>query len=158
MKRLDLYMSKKKLIIGLAVVALVVGGVYFWRMGVEDDTDPFRDYKMAMMRDEVGGATPAETLAMFVAALRANDAEAAAELFMLDNNGSRAKWQAQLADLQAQGMFAQMADDIEKNAKPTKSAYEGDAEFELLNSDGTVGVLIDMELNKFSGVWKLQSL
>ena len=151
-------MDKKKVITGLAVAALVVGGVYFWRLGVEDDTDPFRDYKMAMMRDEVGGATPAETLAMFVAALRANNAEGAAELFMLDDNGSRAKWQAQLVDLQAQGMFAQMADDIEKNAKATSPAYEDNAQFEVLNQDGTVGALIVMQLNIFSGVWKLQSL
>ena len=158
MKRLDLYMNKKKLIIGLAVAALVVGGVYFWRMGVEDDADPFRDYKMAMMRDEVGGATPAETLAMFITALRANDAEAAAELFMLDDTGSRATWQTQLADLQAQGMFAQMADDIEKNAKATSSGSDDYVRYELLNSDGSVGAQIGVQLNIFSGVWKLQSL
>ena len=151
-------MDKKKIVIGLAVAAVAIAGVYFWRMGVEDDADPFREYKMAMMRDEVGGSTPAETLAMFIAALRANDAEAVAELFMLDDNGSRAKWQAQLADLQAQGMFAQMADDIEKNAKAAGSAYEGNAKFEVLNQDGTVGALIVMQLNTFSGVWKLQSL
>ena len=151
-------MDKKKLVIGLAVVALVVGGVYFWRLGVDDDADPFRDYKMAMMRDEVGGSTPEETLAMFIAALRANDAEAAAELFMLDDNGSRATWQAQLADLKARGMFAQMADDIEKNAKPTKPSSDDYVRYELLNSDGSVGAQIGIQLNIFSGVWKLQSL
>ena len=151
-------MDKKKVIIGLTVAAIAIAGVYWYRMQVVDDADPFREYKMAMMRDEVGGATPAETLAMFIAALRANNAEAAAELFMLDDNGSRAKWQAQLADLQAQGMFAQMADDIEKNAKLTDSTTEDYARYELLNSDGSVGAQIGMQLNIFSGVWKLQSL
>jgi hypothetical protein len=148
---------KKKLIIGLAVMALVVGGVYFWRIGVEDDADPFKEYKMAMMRDKVGGATPADTLAMFITALRANDDVAAAELFILDDTRSRAKWATRLADLKAQGMFMQMADDIEKKAKPTKPAYDEDAGYELLNDDGTVGAILDMELNTFSGVWKLQS-
>lgn len=151
-------MDKKKVIIGLTVAAIAIAGVYWYRMQVVDDADPFRDYKMAMMRDEVGGSTPAETLAMFVAALRANDAEAAAELFMLDDNGSRAKWQAQLADLQVQGMFAQMADDIEKNAKPKTPLYEGDGGYQLFNNDGTVRSVIAMQLNIFSGVWKLQSL
>jgi hypothetical protein len=151
-------MRKKKIIIGLTVVALAVGGGYWYQARVADDADPFAEYKAAMQRDEIGGATPAATLALFVAALRANDAVAAADLFMLDDNGSRAKWVTQLAVLKDQGLFAKMADDIEKNAKPTNPAYEGDAEFELLNSDGSVGVLIDMELNKFSGVWKLQSL
>ncbi len=149
---------KKKLIIGLTAIALLVGGVYFWQMQSAGDADPFAEYKLAMAQDGAGGATPEETLRMFIAALRANDADAAAQLFMLDDFGSRATWQAQLADLKARGMLTQMADDIEKNAKPTKSAYEGDAGFELLNDDGTVGAILDMELNTFSGVWKLQSL
>lgn len=151
-------MSKKKLIIGLAVVTVVIGGVYLWQMRAYDNADPFAEYTVAMTRDDVGGATPAETLALFITALRSDDTEGAAQLFMLDDFGSRAKWQAQLAALKARGMFAQMADDIEKNAQPTKPAYEGDAGYELLNNDGTVGAILDMELNMFSGVWKLQSL
>ena len=151
-------MEKKKVIVGLVVIAVIALGVYWYRMQANNDADPFAEYKMAMMRDDVGGATPAETLVMFIAALRANDVEAAAEFFMLDDNSSRAKWQTRMADLKAQGLFPQMADDIEKNAKPTSPAYEGDAGYELLNDDGTVGAILDMELNTFSGVWKLQSL
>jgi len=151
-------MNKKKIIIGLAVVAVVLGGVEWYRAEMADDADPFAEYKMAMARDNAGGATPAETLGMFIAALRANDDAVAAQLFMLDDYGSRATWEAQLADLKARGMLLKMADDIEKNAKATNPTYEGDAGYELLGDDGMVRLFLDMELNTFSGVWKLQSL
>lgn len=151
-------MDKKKIIGGLVAVALVFGGVYFWRMRALDNADPFAGYKAAMAADRVGGATPAETLTMFIAALRAEDPVAAAELFMLDDTGSRAKWQERLVALGAAGMFQQMADDIEKYAKMANSTTEDYARYELLNSDGSVGAQIGMQLNTFSGVWKLQSL
>ncbi len=150
-------MGKKKIIIGLLVAAIAVGGAYWHRMRAEADTDPFAEYKAAMQRDDVGGATPAETLRMFVSALRANDDVAAARFFMLDDDGGRTKWEGRLADLKLRGMLGRMADDIEKEARPTDPSYEGDAGYELLNDDGTVGAVIDMEFNKFSGVWKLQS-
>lgn len=150
-------MDKKKIIIWLVVLAAVAIGFYYYRMR-GDTSDPIIAYKVAMQKDAAGGATPAETLALFVAALRANDAKGAAQYFMLDDNLSRAKWETQLADLKAQGMLGKMADDIEKNAQATKPSYNSDAGYELLNDDGTVGAVLDMEFNKFSGVWKLQSL
>ena len=150
-------MNKKKLIVSLAVVAIVAAGFYYYQTK-PDVSDPLVAYKAAMGKDTVGGKTPAETLALFVAALKANDATGAAQYFMLDDNVSRAKWEKQLADLQAQGMLIQMADDIEKNAQATNPTYEGDAGYELLDDSGMVRKFLDMELNKFSGVWKLQSL
>lgn len=151
-------MDTKKVIGGLIVIALVTLGVYWYRMRAVGDADPFAGYKVAMQADAAGGRTPAETLAMFVAALRANDDTAAAQLFMLDDFGSRAKWVTQLADLKAQGMLVKMADDIEKNAKPRNSSSDDYVRYELLNSDGSVGAQIGIQLNTFSGVWKLQSL
>ena len=151
-------MDKKKIIGGLAAVVIVIGGVYFWQVKIQRDSDPFAAYEAAMKEDGAGGATPAETLAMFIAALRAGDDRAAAQLFMLDDYGSRAAWEARMADLKAQGVFGGMADDIEKNAKMTEPTYEGDAGYELLDDGGIVKQFLDMELNTFSGVWKLQSL
>lgn len=151
-------MEQKKIIVGLAAIAAIVGGAYWWQTWSTSDADPFAKVKTAMRADAAGGATPAETLGMFVAALRANDVAAAAQLFMLDDSGSRAKWEKRLTDLHARGMFARMADDIEQAAQPASPAYEGDARYELFNDDGTLGAVIDMELNTFSGVWKLQSL
>ena len=150
-------MNKKKLIVSLAVVAVIAAGFYYYQTK-PDVSDPLVAYKAAMGKDTVGGKTPAETLALFVAALKANDARRAAQYFMLDDNLSRAKWEKQLTDLQTQGMLVKMADDIEKNAQATKPAYEGNAQFEIVNQDGSVGALIVMQFNKFSGVWKLQSL
>ena len=81
----------------------------------------------------------------------------ASKYFLLDENGSREKWEKGLAELKEKNLLQQMANDIEKEAKATKPSYEGDAGFELLNDDGTVGILVDMELNQYSGVWKIES-
>jgi|GEM_PF-2465452 len=151
-------MDRKKVVTGLIVLALVLGGVYWYRSYSIADADPYADVKIAMRVDTTGGATPAETLAMFVAALRANDDARAAKFFMLDDSGGRAQWERYLANVKKEGLLKQMANDIEKYARPTKPAYDGDAGYELLNNDGTVAVVIDMEFNPFSGVWKLQSL
>ena len=148
-------MGKKRAVICLGVCAAVVVGAYFF-MKMRGPDDPIARYDAVMAKDDVGGATPRATLDMFVAALRANDAEKAASYFMLDDNLSRATWADRLNQLKEKGLLGRMADDIEKNAQATKPAYEGDAEFEILNNDGSVGALIDMERNKFSGVWKLQ--
>lgn len=150
-------MTKKKIIVLLAVLAAVAVGFYYYRLQ-PDMSDPFVAYQAAMRKDAVGGKTPAETLRLFVAALKANDAQGAAQYFMLDDNLSRAKWEKQLGDLKAQRMLIKMADDIEKNAQAIKPLYEGDGGYELLNNDGTIRDILDMEFNKFSGVWKLQSL
>jgi hypothetical protein len=148
--------GKKKTITVLLVLLLLVGGVYWYRMREARDADPFAEYKVAMQRDDVGGSTPEETLRMFISALRANDDVAAARLFMLDKYGSRTKWEARFAELKMEGMLTKMADDIEKNAQKSISAYETNAQFEVLDQNELVKILIVMELNKFSGVWKLQ--
>ncbi len=149
-------MGKKRLIAGLTVAVALVGGIHWYR-AMADDNDPLARHEAAMRSDAVGGKTPDATLALFVAALRADDAAAAARYFMLDDGLSRAKWEKRLSDLKVRGLLRKMADDIEKNAEPVEPSYEGDAGYELLNADGSVGAIIDMEFNGFSGVWKLQA-
>ncbi len=149
---------KRKAVAVLAIVAIAVVATYLYaEKQIAEDADPYFEYKAAMMRDEVGGKTPQETLDMFVAALRANDAEAAAALFMLDDNLSREKWVAQFMDAKQRGVLGQLADDIEQNAKPGTPAYEGDYGYVFYGPNGIVSGQIDMEFNIFSGVWKLQS-
>ena len=148
--------GKKKAVICLGACAALIIGAYFF-MKMRGPEGPIARYNAAMAKDDVGGATPQATLDLFVAALRANDAEKAAGYFMLDDDLSRTTWTDRLIQLKEKGLLGRMADDISKMAQATKPAYEGDAEFEILNNDGSVGALIDMERNKFSGVWKLQS-
>ncbi len=141
----------------LGVAAAVAVGAYFF-MGRVDMSDPSVRYEAAMRADAIGGKTPQETLDMFITALRAGDAQKAASYFMVADDATRGVWPEWFVMLEGKGLLGQMADDIEKNARPTKPAYEGNAQFEILNADGSVGALVVMEFNKLSGVWKLRSL
>ncbi len=152
-----LAMNKRNMIIGLLILAVALGAYYIYSARSFDAQDPLARYREAMRQDTYGGKTPEETLRLFVAALRAGDVERASSYFLLDDNMSKEKWIKRLQEIKNNNLLMRMADDIERDAKPTKPAYEGDAAFELLNSDGTLNTVIDMEFNKFSGVWKLQS-
>ena len=153
-------MNKIYFLMVLVLVLLVAGGAvyYFWPQAV---VDPgmllIQNYEKQMRADTYGGKTPEETLKLFIEALKKEDVELASKYFILDDNGSREKWVVRLNELKEKKLLLTMAEDIEKDAKPAKPVYEGDAGFELFNNDGTVGVLIDMELNKYSGVWKIEN-
>jgi len=149
--------GKRGAVVALAVFAAVLVGTYVFKDQPTDGEAVIAAFEAAMAADTAGGATPEETLALFVATLRADDADGAAQYFLLDDELSREKWVARLNDLKRRGLLGQIAEDIEENAQPVMPSYEGDAGFQLLNNDGTVGAEIDMELNPFSGVWKLQS-
>ncbi len=149
-------MNKRSMVIGLLIGAVVLVGYYAYTVSFAVN-DPLVAYKKAMREDIYGGKTPEETLRLFVSALRAGDVRLAGNYFMLDVHMSREKWIRRLQEIQNDNLLARMARDIERDAKPIPPSYQGDAGYELLNKDGTVGVVIDMEFNSFSGVWKLQS-
>lgn len=150
-------MHKRIIIIGLAISAVLLIGYYAYVVRSLTANDPLGAYKQAMREDIYGGKTPEETLRLFVAALRAGDVGLASNYFMLDENASREQWAERLREIKDANFLARMADDIEANARPSPPSYEGHAGFELLNDDGTLGALISMQFNPFSGVWKLQS-
>ena len=80
------------------------------QVGINEESDT--RYVEAMAADTYGGQTPQETIDLFVAALRANDANLAAKYFMLDENLSRNKWVKILNQLKEQGVLVKMAEDI----------------------------------------------
>lgn len=144
---------------------LAGGGYFVWDRYFSEsarDVRAFKDYQKqveeAYRNDIYGGATPEETLKLFVEALKKEDIELASKYFALDDNLSREKWDNYLKQVKEKGLLKQMANDIEKDAKLGNPAYKSDAGFVLLNDDGTVGVQIDMEINPVSKVWKIESL
>lgn len=152
---MPIFIRENKIVI-LAIAAGVLVIMYSFTSRV-DVYNPLAQYEAAMRMDTIGGRTPEETFRLFVAALRRDDAERASEYFMLDSSLSRKKWLDRLLQLQSQHLLISMAYDLETHARQTKPLYEGDAGYELLNDDGTVGAVIDLEFNRFGGVWKLQS-
>lgn len=158
MKRVLMNMrGKRGALVALSIFAAVLLGTYVFKDRSTDGEQVIAEFEAAMAADTMGGTTPEETLALFVAALRANDADLASEYFMLDDELSRDKWAVRLSDLKRRGSLQNMADDIEQNAVLGTPSYEGDSKFLFYNEGGSVDAEIDLELNPFSGVWKLQS-
>jgi len=152
------------------VIMLVAGGGYFgWNKYFSQEAKTQRNYQKyldwqanyekAMQEDTYGGKTPQETLDMFIVALKKGDVELASKYFMLNENGAiDQKWINYLINLKQTGNLVRLANDISKEAQPTDSLYKGNFQFKLYNDDGTTGLLINMQLNKSSNVWKIESL
>ena len=162
----------------LAIIVLAAGGFFIWdkylspqaklerqnRENYQKYLDWQANYEKAMREDTYGGKTPEETLQMFIEALKKEDIELASKYFMLETDTqspdylTRNKWEAYLKEIQNRNLLQQMAKDIEKNAKPlTKTLNSEEFSYGLFNDDGTVGISINLKLNKYSGVWKIES-
>ena len=127
---------------GGSVLLVILGiGVYVFlsvytvgdRQQARIDRELEQKYIAAMTKDTYGGKTPQETFVMFVSALKANDADLAAKYFMLDHNSSRENWTKALNQLKLQGALVEMAESIDMSS-------------------------LDIEFNKYSGVWKISNL
>ena len=157
------------------LIMLVAGGGFFvWdryfsevaRLGREQEAqlklynEKEAAYIKAMTEDTYGGKTPQETLDLFVAALRSDDVELASKYFLLDENLSRVEWLNHINKLKENNLVALMANDIEKRSQPDLKNIldENDFKFVLYKNDGKVGARIDMRFNKYSNVWKIESL
>ena len=148
---------------GLAVVVLGISG-FFVRERYQGYGE-YRDYKaleqryiQAMTEDTYGGKTPQETLDLFVAALKAEDVELASKYFMLDDSLSREKWLKTLKMLREQGVLDDMAKDIEDDSRPLENIENNRFAFGLFDRDEVVAASIHMQLNTYSGIWKIESL
>lgn len=124
-------------------------------------------YKRIIREDVYGGKTPEETLRMFIEALKKEDIELASKYFMLDTNEqpynvenylTRNKWEEVLRATKEAGKLQEAANLLEK-AEPDLEAraYEDDFKF-VTRENGEIKAYINMEFNKDSGVWKIQSL
>ena len=153
---------KKKILWVILAVVVAFGGYYGWQFwGQYKQYSYFqnleKNYFRAMKGDTYGGKTPQETLDLFVAALKAGDADLAAKYFALDDNLSRQKWMDRLNDLKARGLLDDMAVDIERN-EFYKDTESGAKQFLIYNSDRTDSLIISLILNAYSGVWKIESI
>ncbi|MDP3901442.1 MAG: hypothetical protein Q8Q37_00490 [bacterium] len=148
----------------IILVVVIAGGYLIWNKYFE--YDPVRVYQeaeqkyiAAMTADTYGGATPQETLDLFVEALRQEDVELASKYFLLDENTSREKWAAKLLSIKDKDLLSKMADDIAIRAVPdlTSKISEEDFKFILWDDDGDVGARLDMQFNGLAKIWKIES-
>ncbi len=122
-------------------------------------------YEEAMKNDTYGGKTPEETLQMFIEALQKEDIELASKYFALNTNEkseyylTRKEWEEGLRKIKEKGEIGKIVNILlkvkpDKNAAISKDYYV----FTVKDESGNVLVDIDMIFNKFSGVWKIESM
>lgn len=155
----------------LAII-FVIGGAYFvWdryfseagqaRRFIKEQTKAYekaeKAYIEAMTADTYGGKTPEETLKMFVDALRKEDVELASKYFMLDENLSRDEWEHGLKEIRDKKELSQLIKILE-NTQPAGSVMEGFFGFEVRDKQNNLITDIDMRFNKYSQIWKIESL
>jgi len=118
-------------------------------------------YKKAMAEDIYGGKTPQETLDLFVAALEQGNLELASKYFMLNSVGQRdGKWLIRIESWRSGGYLATAINDIKTRAIPylNNRINEEDFKFVLRGDNGRVGAIINMQLNTYSNIWKIESI
>lgn len=117
------------------------------------------NYKTAMKADIFGGKTPQETLNLFITALEKEDAELAVKYFVLQEDGKVNEQVRQaLIDRQKEGSFKEMAR-LLKLAKPETEGVIGDFDYRFsVYESGKQQAYIIMGLNKYSNVWKIESM
>jgi len=164
-----------KFVLGfLIIIVVVAGGFFVWdkyfsqqaklnRQNAENYLKYFdwqRNYEKAMKEDTYGGKTPEETLQMFIEALRKEDVELASKYFVLRSDGSSdPKWKEGLIKTKEIGKLQEVINVLSK-AKPDLGARISEEYyvFSTRDENGTVTADIDLRINKYSGVWKIESL
>ncbi len=143
-------------VILIIIVAVVFAVWQTWLAGPESEAEKkIKAWEAAMRADNFGGKTPDETLKMFVAALRAGDMEQASRFFLLDEEGSREKWVEELNEAKELGRIEKIISFLSNvTSAPEEITSESDFKFRF-NDEGNIGFL-DLELNTFSGVWKIE--
>jgi len=118
------------------------------------------EYYQAFKNDTYGGKTPQETLNLFIDALEKGDLDLAAKYFAMDNNLSREKWENALKETAKAGKLSSVIE-ILKQMKPSpiEPAITTTYEFVIIGKESElVDFSVEMELNEYSGVWKIRSM
>ena len=157
----------------VAIVVFVLGGYMVWSQYFSSAAKYSREveksalalpakieaYKKAMEADVYGGKTPEETLQLFIDDLKKGDVELASKYFALDNDTARPdlsrldNFKVMVKEDKLQGMI-----DLLLKAKPAGSSLEGYYGFYIRDENGELIADIDLVFNKYSGVWKIESL
>ncbi len=122
-------------------------------------------YEDAMRQDTYGGKTPEETLRMFIDALKKGDIDLASKYFMLETNEkspdylTRRKWKDVLSAARSSEKIGEVIQLLENAENDPSSAINSEySVFSMYDRDGKYVSDIDFRFNKFSNVWKIESL
>lgn len=155
---------KRFVLLFLAIVLIAAGGYFIWSRFFK--YDPVKAYETAekkyveaMKADTYGGKTPQETLDLFVKALRAGDVELASKYFLIDENASREEYLAALKTAKDANRLEKIADIIAKAViLKDRTGLDGSDAYFGTYQNGKLIADFTLRLNKYTGVWKIESL
>lgn len=161
--------------IGVFLVIMITtgGGFYIWsnyfsemgraRRMAQEQTRTYEKaeaaYIKAMTEDTHGGKNPQETLDMFVDALKKGDVDLASKYFLLkeEDGFRRDKWVRLLTEVKNRNLLIQLASDIENQATPLISEDNNRSSFGFFENGAVISSL-DLIFNRYSNIWKIESL
>jgi len=124
-----------------------------------------QELETALRNDTVGGKTPEETLALFLDALKNNDIELAGQYFALNTNEqspyylTRQEWIDGLNQTQKEGKIQSIIETLKKMQPSTNKDWGADQfVYVVLNGNGLAQYSLFLKLNKYSNVWKIESM
>ena len=143
--------------VGLAAVAV---GVLFLTDYIRYRTSPeyrvtqeLKELERRYREDPYGGATPEETLQLFIDALKKGDVELASKYFVVDK---QEEWKNNLTEIKERGLLDAMVRDLE-STRLTKKEEER-AFFTLVDEDNTAISELTIGKNPYNKRWKIYNL
>ncbi len=158
--------------LGAVVLVFVLWFIYliFFSADARRDFEARKNYEQAMrtinayedaMRNDIyGGKTPQETLNLFIATLEKDDIELASKYFILREDGSPdPQWLEGLKKAKEENKILGVIEKL-KRAEPYEKdiTYEMDYKFAVFNQKKEIDIYIDLGFDKYSGVWKIESM
>ncbi len=148
------------------VVVLVIGGWFLF--GSEKNPSYDSDKKQSDLyqkelsswvekqkQDTYGGDTPQETWDMFVSALKKGDVDLASKYFVVEK---QEEWKDNMLSIKNGNVLPKMINDLVNNYKVLGLTKADDFRYIKKNKNGIVVAEIVLILNKYTNIWKIESL
>jgi len=143
-------------IVAIGFFVVIASNYYTKNQALGDAAEQQRlaeELEKQYMEDIYGGATPEETLALFIDALKAGDIDLAAKYFVIDK---QEEWKLNLANIKNKGKLMSMAADL-NGSRSFYTLGDGRIVFDIIN--GRKEVIASVDIGKGSnGVWKILDL
>jgi len=165
----------RPVLVGIGALVLVFAGYVLWLAFLSPEAAREREaqknlaaaqnfmktYETAMTADTYGGKTPQETLDLFIDALKQGDVDLASKYFMLKADGSvDEKWVNALNQIKNDDVLVPLYNKLLRATPYTKDiSSPEDYKFVVINNKtGNLEAYINLEFNKYSGIWKIESM
>ena len=117
------------------------------------------DLQERLKNDTDGGATPEETLQLFITALKKNDIEQAEKYFVIYPEDKQVSLVGIIKKLQDAGEMEKFIEYLGKvKQEKGDGILDGNVTFSYVNKDGKMDIGIEITKSKYSTVWKIENL